>query len=300
MLTNAKNLQSQLLRTILDNYLELDFSLLEKISKEYKKYIFVGVGKSAFVAQKLTASLASYGVETCFVHASDAVHGDLGHITTQACCIVISYSGNTSECVRVAELTRARGVYTVAFTANTKSQLASVAHDYCELPKSAEFCRLGIAPTTSIIATLMVGDLLNFYIAENYKIAVEDFLENHPGGGIATSLNSSIIEKMISLEEVILTTADPMLDQVLEIINANGHGCVIGQHDEKWFVITDGDLRRSYLKNEPFDIVKHASFEFKTIISTASYAQARNIITQHRVNFLVVVNEKNDPIGIVK
>ncbi len=152
------------------------------------RVIVTGVGKSGIVGRKLAASLASLGTPAYFVHATEAVHGDLGMISSGDVVIALSYSGETSELVHVAPLMRRTAAAMIAITARPTSTLARLADVHLDIGVREEADRRGLAPTTSAIATMALGDALALAVAEGRGFTREQFGERHPGGSLGKQL----------------------------------------------------------------------------------------------------------------
>jgi arabinose-5-phosphate isomerase len=152
------------------------------------RVIVTGVGKSGIVGRKIAASLASLGTPAFFVHASEAVHGDLGMITPQDVVIALSYSGETAELVYVTPMMRRRAAAVIAITGRAESTLARLADIHLDIGVREEADRLGLAPTTSAIATMALGDALALALATAHGWSREQFGECHPGGSLGRQL----------------------------------------------------------------------------------------------------------------
>jgi len=180
--------EAQALATLASR-LDEDFErAAQLISSCAGRVIVTGVGKSGIVGRKLAASLASLGTPAYFVHATEAVHGDLGMISSGDVVIALSYSGETSEVVHVAPLMRRRATAMIAITARPTSTLARLADVHLDIGVREEADRRGLAPTTSAIATMALGDALALAVAEGRGLTREQFAERHPGGSLGKQL----------------------------------------------------------------------------------------------------------------
>lgn len=175
--------------TALANRLDDDFERAAAlISSCSGRVIITGVGKSGIVGRKFAASLASLGTPAYFVHATEAVHGDLGMITGDDVVIALSNSGETAEVVHVAPLMRRRGAGLIAITARPTSTLARLAEVHLDIGVREEADRRGLAPTTSAIATMALGDALALAVAEDRGLTRAQFGDCHPGGSLGKQI----------------------------------------------------------------------------------------------------------------
>lgn len=156
------------------------------------KLVFMGVGKSAHIGQKLSATFASLGVPSFFVHSTEAMHGDLGMIEPKDIAILISNSGNTNEVVQNVEPLKRNGVATVAFTSNKDSQLAKLCDYVLLYPKTEEADALNLAPTVSSTLTLVLGDAIASELSARKNFKKEDFYKFHPNGALGQKLKEEV------------------------------------------------------------------------------------------------------------
>lgn len=213
------------------------------------RVVVSGMGKSGHVARKIAATLASTGTPALFLHPGEASHGDLGMITEKDVVILLSNSGETDEILLILPLIKRLGVPIIAFTGNSKSNLAKYADIHLDVSIDQEACPLGLAPTASTTATLAMGDALALCVLEMRGFTVEDFAKSHPRGRLGKRLLLKIEDIMHKNESIprISETAN-VLEAILEmtqkrlgfttIVNTNDANQVIG-------LFTDGDLRRT-------------------------------------------------------
>ena len=264
------------------------------------RIIITGMGKSGHIGKKIAASLASTGTPSFFVHPAEASHGDLGMITENDVIIAISNSGESRELVDIVNYCKRFGIKMIAITKNAKSSLGSAADIVLELPNAEEACPLGLAPTSSTTATLVLGDILTTGLIERKGFSKEDFNVRHPGGKLG-----SILKRVGDLMHT--GQAMPILDEnsnmqaVLLEMTSKCLGCVgfINQKGEFTGMLTDGDLRRclsaSILDEKAVNLMtKNPRTVTKDMIS----AEALKIMHDKKITNMFVV-EGSQPIGVI-
>lgn len=220
-------------------------ALVELIQKAPGRLILTGVGKSAHIARKAAATLASTGTPAQFVHGGDASHGDLGMITTSDVVLMFSKSGGTSELEDLANYCVRFDIPLVLVTQNPTSRLGRAANIIVRLPDAAEACEITSAPTTSTAMMSALGDALAVVLLRNRGFKAEDFHVFHPGGMLGSAL-LTVAETMHSGERLpLVVPGASVADAILEM-TSKGFGCtgVVGPDGALLGVITDGDLRR--------------------------------------------------------
>ena len=270
-----------------------------------KKLIFTGVGKSAHIAQKLAGTFNSTGAPSCFLDATQALHGDLGMVAEGDVALILSNSGQTEEVLKLVPVLRRFGVKLVAFTAKPDSDLAQG----CELrliyvvPKEA--CPLALAPTASTTAALALGDALAMVLLEARGLTRDDFARYHPAGNLGRVLLLKVGDIMragdrlpvapdsISLQEAILRMTKARSGSIALVHPKNGK--LTG-------ILTDGDFRRSALTGPDFLQKAAATFMTrtpKTISADALGVEALRMFEAHKIDDLIVVDAKGKPVGLV-
>lgn len=210
------------------------------------RVVVTGVGKSAHIASKLVATLNSTGTPALFMHAADAIHGDLGMILPQDFVIVISKSGDTPEIKVLVPLLRRRRVPLAALVSNAASYLAQQADYVLHAPIEREACPHNLAPTTSTTAALALGDALAVTLLECRAFSTQDFAHLHPGGTLGKKLYLKVGDLSVSNEKPRVSTEAPLKEIILEI-SGKRLGATAVLHpttDALCGIITDGDLRR--------------------------------------------------------
>jgi len=214
------------------------------------RVVVTGMGKSGLIGQKLSATFASTGTPSLFLHPAEAIHGDLGRIVKGDLVLAISYSGDTAELLALVPAIKRLGVPLVALTGNARSALAGAADAHLDVSIREEACPLGLAPTASTTAALAMGDALAMCLLEQRGFTVDDFAVLHPGGRIG--------KKLLRVEDVMHTGDEiprvrpeaRMLDALAEMSRKRlGLTTVVGEGDRLLGIISDGDLRRQMEKH---------------------------------------------------
>ncbi len=267
------------------------------------RIVVIGMGKSGHIGGKIAATLASTGSPAFFVHPGEASHGDLGMITTHDVVLALSNSGETGELLTILPLIKRLGVPLIALTGNPQSSLATAAHAHIDVSVGKEACPLGLAPTSSTTATLVMGDALAIALLEARGFTAEDFALSHPGGALGRRLLLHVEDIMHKGDEIPKVAADaPLSDALLEMSNKGlGMTAVIGPQGELVGIFTDGDLRRA-LDNHQLDVRQAAVSAVMTrggtqIRSDILAAEALQIMDQRKINALLVVNPQGELVG---
>jgi arabinose-5-phosphate isomerase len=264
------------------------------------RVVVTGVGKSGHVGTKLAATLASTGTPAFFVHAAEASHGDLGMITRDDVVLALSWSGETAEFRSIVTHAKRFRVPLVAITAGAGSTLAKAADIALILPKVEEACPHGLAPTTSTLIQMALGDALAIALLEARGFTADDFLRFHPGGSLGANLQR-VRDVMHSGERLPLAPLGTRMKEALLLISEKGFGClgITDRKGELVGIITDGDLRRHLsgdILEQPVESVMTA--HPKTIEPDALVASALDLLNAASITALLVV-ERRKPIGIV-
>lgn len=264
------------------------------------RVIVTGMGKSGHVGLKVSATLASTGTPAYFVHPSEASHGDLGMITPDDAILAFSWSGETVELENILSYSRRFAVPLVAITSNAQSTLAKAAEVVLTLPRSKEACPHGLAPTTSTMMQLALGDSIAIALLESKGFTALDFGVLHPGGQLGARLK--FVDDLMHREaDLPLTAADTVMAEAIVIMTEKALGClgVVDQEGQLQGIITDGDLRRhmgnGLLDRRAAEIMTPAP---KTVTRDIMASAALEIINASAITALFVV-EDGRPVGIV-
>jgi len=237
----------QNLTTLIDDSFE---ACVKEIYSAKGRVVVTGVGKSAIIANKIVATLNSTGTPALFMHAADAIHGDLGMIQSEDIVICLSKSGNTPEIKVLVPLLKRRGSKLVALVSNTNSYLAQQADFLLNATIAEEACPHNLAPTTSTTAHLALGDALAVCLLELRDFSSRDFAEYHPGGSLGKQLYLKVSDVYIH-NELPLVRSETLLKDVILEISSKRLGCtaVVDDAHRLLGIITDGDLRRMLQKD---------------------------------------------------
>ena len=235
----------------LTNFVDDQFeSCVQEIYSAKGRVVVTGVGKSAIVANKIVATLNSTGTPSLFMHAADAIHGDLGMIQSDDIVICISKSGNTPEIKVLVPLLKRRGSKLVALVSNTNSYLAQQADYVLNATIAEEACPLNLAPTTSTTAHMALGDALAVCLLQLRNFSSRDFAEYHPGGSLGKQLYLKVSD-IIANNQLPMVTPQTSIREVILEISSKRLGCtsVVDGNKNLLGIITDGDLRRMLQKD---------------------------------------------------
>jgi arabinose-5-phosphate isomerase len=273
---------------------------VETIRAARGRVIVTGMGKSGHVARKIAATLASTGTPAFFVHAADASHGDLGMITSDDVMLALSWSGETEELKDLINYSRRFRIVLIAITVNVESTLGKAADIVLALPATREACPHNLAPTTSSLMQLALGDALAIALLESRGFTAIDFGVFHPRGKLGAALKF-VAEVMHPGAAVpLIKRGAPMSDAIVEM-SAKGFGCVavIEENGTLAGVITDGDLRRhmraDFLQASVDAVMTAAP---KTVRPDQLASEALQILNSSKITALIVV-EAERPVGIV-
>ncbi len=283
----------------LDESLSQALDLMQKIEG---RVIITGMGKSGHVGSKIAATLASTGTPSFFVHPGEASHGDLGMITEKDCVVAISNSGETKELSDIIVYCKRYGIPLIAITKNPDSALGKAGDILLTLPNDGEACPLGLAPTSSTTATIVLGDILAIALLERRGFTKTDFKQRHPGGKLGAFLQK-VSDLMHKGSELPLVKENASMQEVILTMTAKMLGCVgvIDESGNLVGMITDGDLRRSMSNDVMTKTAKDImTVNPKTITGDILVAEALNIMnnTGKGITQLFVVDNKL-PIGII-
>lgn len=219
------------------------------------KCIICGIGKSGAIAQKLTATLCSTGTKAVFLHAAEAVHGDLGVYTPGDPVIMISKSGATPEMVRLLPWFREKGSVIIAIIGNLNSPMAEQADHVLDASVAREADPLNLAPTASSTVALAIGDALAVCLMEARQFSAESFAENHPGGQLGKNLSLKVKDVMHGLDKIaVVDAADSFRELIIAMSDHNlGAACVLDKDKVLTGLVTDGDIRRALVAHKEMD-----------------------------------------------
>ena len=266
-----------------------------------------GMGKSGHIGNKIAATLSSTGTPALYVHPAEAAHGDIGMITGADVVLAISNSGATAEILALLPMLGRRGIPLIAMTGKADSELAQAASINLDASVREEACPLGLAPTSSTTAALVLGDALAMSLLEARGFSIEDFGHLHPGGELDTRrrLLVKVADVMHPGNEIPRVSAETRLAEALREVSAGGFGLttVTGADGRVTGVFTDGDLRRAIDAGRDIAETRVAdvmSENFVRIDENALAAEAARIMQEAKVYVLIVTGADGEPSGIVK
>lgn len=269
--------------------------------------IVSGIGKAGIIGQKISATLASTGTPSHFLHPAEAVHGDLGRLRENDVVIVLSYGGETDEVTRLISLVKQLGITLISITSDSDSTLGEHSDVVLCMGQMSEACPLGVAPSVSTTCMLAIGDALAFTIMKAREFSVEDYVRFHPGGSLGAKL-MTVDQSMIFRpgEKLPLVEISDTIKQLLEKtddVKRHGAVMVVGADGTLAGIVTDADLRRLVTKHgqEAFDFKTGdvMTADCKRIRADALAAEATAIFHKYRIDELPVVDADNKPVGLI-
>ena len=269
------------------------------------RIVVTGMGKSGHIGGKIAATLASTGTPAFFVHPGEASHGDLGMITPQDVVLALSNSGETDEILTILPLIKRLGVPLIALTGNPASRLAIEADVHLDVSVEKEACPLGLAPTSSTTATLVMGDALAVSLLESRGFTADDFALSHPGGRLGKRLLLHVQDIMHTGDGIPVIGANASLSDALVEMTRKGLGMtvIVDANNQIAGVFTDGDLRRVLDHGEvnvrALSIADCMTRNCKTIRPDQLAAEALQLMDNKRINALPVVDARQQLIGAI-
>lgn len=289
----------------LESRINGDFSRACEVIMACKgRVVVTGMGKSGHIGNKIAATLASTGTPAFFVHPGEASHGDLGMITPQDVVIAISNSGSTSEVVTILPLIKRMGAPLISMTGKPDSVLAQEAVANLDVSVAIEACPLGLAPTSSTTATLVMGDALAVALLEARGFSAEDFAFSHPGGSLGRRLLLRVSDIMHTGDQIPQVAEGTTLSGALLEITRKGLGMttVVNAAGTLTGIFTDGDLRRTLDKSvdvHTTPIQDVMTRNGKTIRADHLAAEALNIMEEMKINALPVTDANGTLVGAI-
>ncbi len=267
------------------------------------RVVVTGIGKSANIASKIVATLNSTGTPSIFMHAADAIHGDLGIIQKDDVVVCISKSGNTPEIKVLIPLIKNSQNKIIAITGNKDSYLGQNADFALNAYVEKEACPNNLAPTTSTTAQLVMGDVLAVCLLELKGFSSKDFAKYHPGGALGKKLYLRVSDLIVKNEVPKVSSDATVAQAIIEISEKRlGATAVLDSSDSICGIITDGDVRRMLSKStkiEDFTAGDIMSKNPKTITESAMAIDALDIMENNNITQVLVVNDTNQYVGVV-
>ncbi len=286
--------------------INLDFakacSYLLRCIENRGRVVVIGMGKSGHIGRKIAATLASTGSPALFVHPAEAGHGDMGMITENDIVLALSNSGETDELITLLPLIKRLGIPLISMTGNSHSTLATFATVNLDVSVDKEACALGLAPTSSTTASLVMGDALAIALLDARGFSSDDFARSHPGGKLGRRLLLRIDDIMHTADDIpIVTFQASVKEALIEMTRCRlGMTAVVDNNAHQIGLFTDGDLRRALdhninIQNTP--IVEVMTKGGKVVEKGLLAAEALRIMETNKINGLFVVDKQHKLIG---
>ncbi|MDC0543888.1 KpsF/GutQ family sugar-phosphate isomerase [Alphaproteobacteria bacterium] len=274
------------------------------VMNETSEHIIVcGMGKSGLVGRKISATLASTGTPSIFLHPAEAIHGDLGKVQKNSVVLLISYSGETGEILALIPALKRLNVTIIALTGVIQSTLASNADIILDMSVDREACPLNLAPTTSTMITMVLGDALAVGLMERKNFKQEDFALTHPGGALGRRLLSNVKDEMKQVNLPFVNKEANVQDVLIKMTEGRLGLALVGSKEKLYGVITDGDIRRALIDNSNFSNLKANDLMNTnplTAIETDNLQLAETRMREAKVQCLVVKNKIDEVVGVIQ
>lgn len=288
----------------LEKYIDNSFEkAINLIQASGGRVIVTGIGKSAIIAQKIVSTLNSTGTPALFMHAADAIHGDLGMIQKKDVVLILSKSGNSDEIKMLVPLIKNFGNKIIGIVGNTKSFLSKNADIFLNTTVNEEACPNNLAPTTSSTAQMVMGDAIAIALMELNGFNGNDFAKFHPGGNLGKRLYLKVDDIYKLNEKPFVYETDSFKNIILNITKGRlGATVVLDASNKIKGIITDGDIRRLLEKTDDIKLLKASDIVIsnpKTILNNSFAVDALEQMNSFNINQLVVVNAANEYLGII-
>ncbi|MFA5224413.1 MAG: KpsF/GutQ family sugar-phosphate isomerase, partial [Candidatus Omnitrophota bacterium] len=277
---------------------------VELILKNKGRVVVSGMGKTGIIAQKLSATLASTGTPSLFLHTAEAIHGDLGKVTADDVVVILSNSGSTEEMKQLLPILKKIGSPIISLTGNLKSVLAKYSDVVLDVSVKKEACPLGLAPTASTTATLAMADALAVCLLELKGFKEKDFAFFHPGGALGRRLLLRVEDLMRRAQSNAVVSEDKKVSQVLCAITRAraGSATVVDKQGKLKGIFTDGDLRRHLETDKDLATrpIKEVMTKNPTVVSKDMLAaEAMRILQAKKIDEVPVVDKFMRPVGLL-
>lgn len=282
-----------------------DFEKAVQIILDAKgRVILTGMGKSGLVARKISATLNSTGTPSLFLHPAEAIHGDLGMVTSDDIVLAISNSGNTLEINTLIPILRNMGAQIIAMTGGLDSPMAKEADLVIDVGVEREACPMGLAPTASTTAALAMGDALAVVLIHSRRFSRQDFRKFHPGGHLGERLSTKVRDVMLTDDNIPVVSMETDVQKAVQEIEAKNLGAtlVVDGNNRLAGIITDGDLRRAIARGRDLGALTLdgiMSSAPKTVDEEQTAAEALAIMEMYAITLLVILDSKKSIKGVV-
>ncbi|MCR8677634.1 KpsF/GutQ family sugar-phosphate isomerase [Campylobacter sp. S4:11] len=293
-------------KTILDlcDNLDEDFNKAVELILSIKgRCVVSGMGKSGHIGAKIAATLASTGTPSFFMHPGEALHGDLGMLTSEDVLLAISNSGETEEVLKLIPVIKKRKIPLIVMAGNQNSTLAKQADIFINIAVKKEACPLQLAPTSSTTATLAMGDAIAVVLMRARKFRPDDFALFHPGGSLGRKLLTRVGDLMVS-NNLPIVSPESEFNELVDVMTSGKLGlCIVLENEKLVGIITDGDLRRALRANDKprfdFKAKEIMSESPKTIEASAMASEAEELMLKHKIKEIVVIQDEKI-VGIIQ
>jgi len=298
------DIESKALTKLAANLDQKFSNLCEVILRSKGKIITLGVGKSGHIAQKISATLSSTGSPSYFIHATEALHGDIGVISKNDSVLILSHSGESKEIIDLIPSLKNIGCKIFSFTGPTESTIAKSTDINISTEVDKEACPLDLAPTSSTTAALALGDALAIALLESRKFSPQDFAKSHPGGKLGKKLTLKVEDIMSKGKDFPFVSPNTLLSKALIEISNKGLGMVAVVDKKKLKgVFTDGDLRRTIGSKKDIHKTKISLVMSKNVITIQQSSLASiaiEIMEKNNIYVLIVLDSKKIPVGVLR
>lgn len=296
-------IESKTILDLCDNLDEGFNKAIELILSIKGKCVISGMGKSGHIGAKIAATLASTGTPSFFMHPGEALHGDLGMLTSEDVLLAISNSGETEEVLKLIPVIKKRKIPLIVMAGNQNSTLAKQADIFINIAVKKEACPLQLAPTSSTTATLAMGDAIAVALMRARNFRPDDFALFHPGGSLGRKLLTRVGDLMVS-NNLPMVSPESEFNELVDVMTSGKLGlCIVLENEKLVGIITDGDLRRALRANgKPrfdFKAKEIMSEKPKTIEASAMASEAEELMLKHKIKEIVVTQDEKI-VGIIQ
>ena len=278
-------------------------NIINNILKIKGRLVVSGIGKSGHIGKKIAATRASTGTESFFIHSTEAFHGDLGMINSNDALLLISYSGETDEVLKVLDYANKNKILTVSITGHENSTLSKKSNFCIPCNILEEACNLNLAPTSSTTATLLIGDAIAICLMKAKNFRKTDFVKYHPGGSLGKRLLTHVGDIMITENLPIIDKKMGLLDVIFKISNCGFGIAFFKQNDKLVGVVTDGDIRRHINNAGSFQNINIADLINENYCYAnldSNLEEIKNIMKGNKIVTLPVIDVKQKLLGLIQ
>lgn len=288
------------LLNVVDNYF---FNFINEIYNSDGRVVVIGMGKSGYVAKKISSTLSSTGTPSIFIHPAEAVHGDLGMISSDDIIVMLSFSGETTEILKLIPFFKENNNTILSITNNLDSTLSKHSKYTIPLFIEKEACSFNLAPTASSTTTLAIGDAIAITLMIAKGFTEKDFAKYHPGGNLGRRLLTKVSDEMVKNNLPITNPSDSIMDVILIISEKKLGVCLIEENGLLIGIITDGDIRRGFetYKENFINLCAREIMNNKpiTINPNIMIVEAEKIMDNNKIHQLAVVDNNKKIVGML-